>query len=633
MKIGYDAKRAFFNTTGLGNYSRTFLKQMLNSDYSAQYFLFSPKEPENYYDLVERDGVTVVLPKKFLSKQLKSMWRSVWLGKAIKNQNIQLFHGLSQELPLDIQQAGCGAIVTIHDLIFLRYKEGYTSIDIETYRQKAKFACEKADHIIAISRQTKQDIINYFDIPAEKISVVYQDCSEFYKRPIKDEDVEKIKEKYNLPENFVLSVGALTHRKNNNTLIEAIAKTEKNVHLVIAGSGSQRKRLEHLVAELELSNKVTFLGFVPNEDLKALYHLAEIYVYPSLFEGFGIPILESLYAKTPVITGKVGCFSEVGGECAIYVDQTDSLEMSNAIDALFLEPDRQKKLLQNVDGHLKKFKANNTFPQVQSIYNQVLKVKGVNFESPKLSALLITYNEESNIREYLNNYAFAGELIVVDSFSTDNTVKIIKEEFPHVRVEQRKFDNFTAQRNYTINLATGDWVMFFDADERIGEDLKTEILDTVSNPKSQDCYYIHRYFYFHEKKIRYSGWKNDKVVRLFKNNGIKYDDKYLVHEQINCNNIGSLRCHLHHYSMRNEIEYRGKLSQYAKLRAEELFKKGVKASFLRKLIKPKFRFFKHYIIQFGFLDGKEGYVIAKMYHDYVQERYAHLDELWENNQQ
>ena len=628
--IGYEAKRAFFNKTGLGNYSRTFLKEIFVQERDNRFFLFTPKQPDNYWGFDLLQNVKIIWPKNVWNKLLPSFWRSLWLGTIAKRYNIDLFHGLSQELPFDINFAKCATVVTIHDLIFLRFEESYKLIDIETYKRKAKFACENADHIIAISQQTKEDIIQFFGIAADKITVIYQDCSALYKSPIAQEELQMVQERYSLPSDFVLSVGALNFRKNNKTLIESLVHCQKNVNLVIAGDGNQRPKLEQLVADLGLQSRVQFLGFVPDICLKALYSLAQIYVYPSLFEGFGIPILESLHCNTPVITGTKGCFSEVGGKHAIYVDQTNPKSIAAAIDQLYLEPTRQMRLLQNADAHLSQFQSVATFPLVQEVYGNVLKARNLikNHTSPSLTTLLITFNEENNIREYLKNFSFSDEIIVVDSYSTDNTIQILKNEFPHVKIFQRVFDNFTAQRNFAIDKASGDWIMFFDADERIDKDLQDEILATISQPNAKDCYFVRRYFYYHNKIIKYSGWKNDKAIRLFKNMGIKYDEKYLVHEQItSTKNMGVLKNRLNHYSMFNVEEYKRKLDHYAKLRAQEIFNNQENIGYLKRKLKPKFRFFKHYIIQLGFLDGKKGYIIAKLYEDYVRKRFVYLKEI------
>ncbi|MXV38863.1 glycosyltransferase [Flavobacteriaceae bacterium Ap0902] len=250
----------------------------------------------------------------------------------------------------------------------------------------------------------------------------------------------------------------------------------------------------------------------------------------------------------------------------------------------------------------------------------------------KLSALLISFNEKDNIRGYLNNFSFADEIIVVDSFSTDGTAEIIRKEFPEVKLIQRKFKNFTDQKNFTISQATHPWTIFFDADERISKELQKEIINIINKPEAKNAYYIHRQFYFLNKPLQYSAWQNDKAIRLFKTDKCSYDATKLVHETMSCSGeVGYLINKLQHFSLTSIQEYNKKLDMYADLRAEELFKKGVKPNIFHFTIKPAWRFLHHYIFGLGFLDGREGYLISKIYGQHVYKRYVLLNEKWKKS--
>lgn len=247
----------------------------------------------------------------------------------------------------------------------------------------------------------------------------------------------------------------------------------------------------------------------------------------------------------------------------------------------------------------------------------------------KISALLITYNEEKNILRYIKDADYADEIIIVDSFSTDQTI-FIAEQFSHVKIVQRKFDNFTNQKNFAINLASNEWITFFDADEHIPSNLKKEIIQIVNDNKALDAYFIHRKFYFKEKLLRFSGMQSDKAVRLFRKSKSKYRKDRLVHELIDCDGkIGTLTTSLDHYSFSNKEEYRDKLESYSRLRAKELSVKKLKPNFFHFLIKPSYRFFNHYFIRLGFLDGKEGLIISKLHAESVRKRYVFLNEIYE----
>jgi len=241
----------------------------------------------------------------------------------------------------------------------------------------------------------------------------------------------------------------------------------------------------------------------------------------------------------------------------------------------------------------------------------------------KITGLLITFNEERFIRDFINSMGFVDELIVVDSFSTDRTVDIIKE-FPHVKLFQRKFDDFSSQKNFTIEKSSNDWILFFDADERITYPLKEEILQTVSRKTDEVAFWVYRTNIYMNKEIKYSGWQNDKVIRLFKKEFCRYDGK-LVHEEIAAKGkVSALKNRMTHYSYKGLDAIILKRNKYAQLQADALFKAGKKPNLFHFLIKPAFRFFKHFIFKKGFLDGFQGFIISFIYAYTVFIRYVKL---------
>jgi len=240
----------------------------------------------------------------------------------------------------------------------------------------------------------------------------------------------------------------------------------------------------------------------------------------------------------------------------------------------------------------------------------------------KITAIIPTYNEEKHIAEAIKSVSFADEIMVIDSFSTDKTVEIAKAF--NITFLQRKFDDFSSQKNYAIKKAKYNWVFILDADERVTPELKKEILAVLISKTRKDAYWIYRTYHFMGKKIKYSGWQTDKVIRFFKRDLCKYNGK-LVHEEIETKgNIGFLKNKLEHYSYNGFDHYITKLNQYAWFQAKALHKKGKKVNLFHILIKPPFRFFKHYILRFGFLDGLPGFMIATMQAYGVLTRYVKL---------
>jgi ADP-heptose:LPS heptosyltransferase len=227
-----------------------------------------------------------------------------------------------------------------------------------------------------------------------------------------------------------------------------------------------------------------------------------------------------------------------------------------------------------------------------------------------VSALIITYNEAENIRSAIHNLDFAAEIIVIDSFSTDQTTAIASSH-NNVKVVQHAFENYAAQRNFAISLAKNNWILFLDADERISAELKDEIMEVVSQEESFSAYFFHRTFMFKNKKLLFSGWQTDKIFRLFKKDKANYASQKIVHEKLIVNGrIGKLKNKLIHFSYKDYNSYKQKMIHYGKLKAQEEFNKGTQPNFFHFYIRPLYQFLYQYMIRLGILDGKKGIIIC-----------------------
>ena len=239
----------------------------------------------------------------------------------------------------------------------------------------------------------------------------------------------------------------------------------------------------------------------------------------------------------------------------------------------------------------------------------------------KISAIIPTLNEEIHIAEAIKSVSFADEIIVIDSFSEDKTIEIAEKL--NVKIIKRKFDNFSSQKNFAIKQATHNWIYILDADERVTKEVKKEIVSAVKDPKGFVGFYLRRTFYFSGKKVNYSGFQRDKVIRLFLKEHCKYSG--LVHEKIISNGkIGFFKNKIDHFSYRNYDHYISKLNHYATIRAKELHDNGEKVNIYHVMVKPGARFFIHYFIRLGFLDGFTGFLVAKTQAYGVLTRYIKL---------
>ena len=377
MRIGFDGKRAIQNFTGLGNYSRYIVDILCHFYPTNEYILYAPKKQESkrLNQLTEQyQQLTLAYPATFLWKKLRSLWRIWGVSSELKKEGIDIFHGLSNELPLNIHKSGIKSIVTIHDLIFLRYPQYYHFIDRKIYAYKFRKACENADRIIAISECTKRDIIQYFNIPNEKIEVVYQGCDISFTQPVTEEKKLEVRAKYKLPDHYVLNVGSIEERKNILVAVQALRMLPQHIHLVIIGRRtSYTDKVEHFIKENGLSKRVHIINNVPFSDLPALYQSAEIFVYPSRFEGFGIPIIEALYSGIPVIAATGSCLEEAGGPDSIYVDPDDVEGVANAIRLIYSDEEKRKNIVKQGRDFVKRFSDKQQSEEIITVYKKLIQ--------------------------------------------------------------------------------------------------------------------------------------------------------------------------------------------------------------------------------------------------------------------
>ncbi len=369
MKIGFDAKRAFFNSSGLGNYSRSTI-ELLTKYYPAhKYLLYTPSTKDSIkFNIPEK--VKIYEPKRFLSKLFKSYWRTFRIANKINEHKLDIYHGLSGELPNKAhKRSNAKLIVTIHDLIFLRYPKLYNSVDRKIYYQKTKYACEIADTVIAISEQTKTDIINFLEIDETKIEVVYQGCNSKFQKEVNTKKKIELAQKYNLPENFILNVGTIEERKNCLFILKAIKHGKIKTPLIVIGKQTEyQEKLTSFASENNLEDMLFIYNNIPFEDLPGIYQQAEIFIYPSVFEGFGIPIIEALYSKVPVITTKGGVFSETGGFSSIYVEPNNEEELSKAIKSILSDKKLKEKMISEGYEFVQKFNEEKIATNLMNTY-------------------------------------------------------------------------------------------------------------------------------------------------------------------------------------------------------------------------------------------------------------------------
>lgn len=245
-----------------------------------------------------------------------------------------------------------------------------------------------------------------------------------------------------------------------------------------------------------------------------------------------------------------------------------------------------------------------------------------------LSVLIITLNEENQMKALLADLDFADEIIVIDSFSSDDT-EAICQSFEKVKFIQNKFEDYSSQRNFAIGQAKNDWILFLDTDERLTPELKNEIVNTIQFNKTYTAFFFYRTFMFKNKVLHFSGLQTDKIIRLFNKNFAKYSTDRLVHEKLTVNGkTGAFKNKLIHYSYSDYKCYKSKAIQYGKLKANEKFIKNQKPSILLQILHPSYNFLYNYFVRLGFLDGKKGMIICYLNAYSIHIRHQELNQLW-----
>ncbi len=403
MIIGYDAKRIVRNGTGLGSYGRTLVNDLARHD-DLDMHLYAPDEGRDELRTQVSPGANWHFARSAsgLYRRLPSgLWRTFGIVGDLKRDGIQLYHGLSGELPVGIRRSGIKSVVTIHDLIFLRHPEYYHWADTKIYAWKFRQAIREADHIIAISECTRRDIIELGGVDPARISLIYQSCAPRFKNEelrMKNEEfaaalptaaAEKptaaAGEETSAAANsslfilhssfkrYILSVGSIEERKNILLAVKALHWLPEDVGLVIAGRYTKYTDVvRRYTEESGLAPRVQILHGITDEELPALYAGAEAFVYPSRYEGFGIPIIEAISSGLPVVACTGSCLEEAGGPDSLYVGPDDAEAMAAALRQVLRGADGREERIRRSREYIRRFEGRDVAGQVIDLYRSLL---------------------------------------------------------------------------------------------------------------------------------------------------------------------------------------------------------------------------------------------------------------------
>jgi glycosyltransferase involved in cell wall biosynthesis len=383
MNIGFDGKRAYQNKTGLGNYIRSLMAILSRHYPQHEYTLFAPKQT-SLFDAAAFSNVKAVFPENFVGQQFPGWWRRRGIVKTIAASDIDIYHGVSNELPMHIERTGVKTVVTVHDLIFERFPNTYHFEERFVHRHKIKQACKTADAVIAISQQTKADLINFYNVPEEKIFISYQSCNPIFQQKIAPEFKAIVKKRYHLPDQYFLFVSSIAPRKNLVLVCKAmiLLKDKMDIPLVVIGNGKKEKEeVKKLMQDNGMAGRLILLNEMPASkepnfttatDFPAIYQQALALVYASIFEGFGAPLLEALWSGLPVISSNTSSLPEVAGDAALYFSPGDAEQLAQhmlqvSADSVLVNTLRNKGF-----GQAQHFTTEKYADSIMDVYKQIL---------------------------------------------------------------------------------------------------------------------------------------------------------------------------------------------------------------------------------------------------------------------
>jgi len=377
MRIGIDVTSAVMQGGGIGRYTRELVQALLTLDQANAYTLFSaPFSGQTAADIFPKASHVIYKTAPLSESWLYRLWYRARLPLPVQwfAGQLDLFH--SPDFVLPPVQGGIPTLLTVHDLSFVHYPEVYPEVLVRYLNRVVPWSVRRATHILADSEATKRDLVAVWQIPEAKITVLYSGVGAAFQRVTEPEKSAAVRQKYDLgAEPYLLSVGTVQPRKNYQMLIQAFAPLAANhaYNLVIAGGKGWL--YEEMMAEVErqgLNGRVRFIGFVDDADLPALYSGAALFVFPSLYEGFGIPLLEAMACGAPVLASDVSSLPEVGAGTAVLLPPHDPSQWTHHMARLLADPEQQASMRQAGYQQVQRFSWQKAAQQLLTIYQTLL---------------------------------------------------------------------------------------------------------------------------------------------------------------------------------------------------------------------------------------------------------------------
>jgi len=375
MKIAIDCLSAKSLYHGMGVYLNNLLRYLIPLAQNHSFLLFGRLRTfqcsDDFLNTKNVDFREIRLNRSF-----RILWENTLLPVDLIKERVDLFWGPSNFLPpLKV----CKYIVTIHDISSFIFARTYPWLRRNYYQVSIRNALHRADGIISVSSATKNDLIKYFPISEDKIRVIPNGVGEMFQSIISPKEILRVREKYHLPSEFLLSLGVLEPKKNTERIILAYARLKEEIanlpKLVIAGSrayGWKNSSLFQLIKRLKLEEQVLFPDKIEQKDLPAVYHSALLFLYPSLYEGFGLPVVEAMACGTPVITSNVSSLPEVAGDAAILVNPYSVSEIAQAMKEVLLNDRKREEMREKGIKNAQRFSWQKSAQELLNFFEEVM---------------------------------------------------------------------------------------------------------------------------------------------------------------------------------------------------------------------------------------------------------------------
>jgi glycosyltransferase involved in cell wall biosynthesis len=372
MKIAIDARGAnWYSGTGIGTYTQQILKYLLQHDVKNSYLLYW--SGMNYRDLYKSDNVTISVA----SKKHHRFFEEYFIPENLKNKEVDVYHVPQNGIGLSARKS-CINISTIHDLIPYIMPETVGKGYLKKFIAQMPGIIQSSDVIVTVSEFSKRDIMRIFDVEEERIKVTHLAADSIFAPMEKDEAKNLLNETYGISDEFILYLGGFSPRKNVKSILVAYSRIYKNLSnnykiVIIGPSKDEHSYLISLCESLGIKDKVHFTGYVPYEHLPHFYNACKVFVYPSLYEGFGLPPLEAMSCGTPVITSNVSSIPEVVGDGAILINPFDTEELKNSLENVLEDEKLYKDLAERGYERSRSFSWQNTASKTLKVYEEAFE--------------------------------------------------------------------------------------------------------------------------------------------------------------------------------------------------------------------------------------------------------------------